>query len=213
MTDFLTTGPGGDAPRLILAHGAGASMNSAFLEGMAEALVRRGVSVTRFEFNYMAQRRTGGLKRPPPKVVQLMEEFRAAVAEAGGVGRVFIGGKSMGGRVASMIADEFFAAGQIKGLVCLGYPFHPPGKPGALRVAHLEGMVCPALIVQGERDPLGTRSEVEGYALSAAIRVEWLGDGDHDFKARRQSGFSQAQHIETAAEMVARFVTQATGER
>ena len=188
-------------------------MSSTFLEGMAEALARQGVNVTRFEFNYMAQRRTAGVKRPPPKVERLMEEFRAVVAEAGGRARMFIGGKSMGGRVASMIADELFAAGQIQGLVCLGYPFHPPGKPGALRVAHLEGMACPALIVQGERDPLGTRAEVAGYALSAAIRVEWLGDGDHDFKARRPSGFSQAKHIETAAAMVARFVTRAIGER
>ena len=182
-------------------------MTSAFLETMAEALARRGVGVTRFEFNYMAQRRTGEGKRPPPKAERLVDEFRAVVAEAGGTSRrVFIGGKSMGGRVASMIADELFAAGQIKGLVCLGYPFHPPGKPEALRVAHLEEMTCPALIVQGERDPLGTRAEMEGYGLSAVIRVEWLGDGDHDFKARRASGFSQAGHIETAAGLVAGFL-------
>jgi uncharacterized protein len=206
MTHLLTTGPGGDAPQLILAHGAGASMSSAFLQSMAEALARQGVGVTRFEFNYMAQRRTGEGKRPPPKAERLMDEFRAVVAEVGRGERVFIGGKSMGGRVASMIADELFAAGQIKGLICLGYPFHPPGKPDSLRVEHLEGMRCPALIVQGERDPLGTRTEVAGYALSSAIKVEWLGDGDHDFKARRASGFSQEKHIETAADVVAGFM-------
>ncbi len=207
MTDFLTTGPDGDVPKLILAHGAGASMTSGFLEGIATALARYGVAVTRFEFNYMALRRTVGVKRPPPKVEQLMEEFRAVVTEVGGDGRlVFIGGKSMGGRVASMIADELFAAGKIGGLLCLGYPFHPPGKPQSLRVAHLTGMTCPALIVQGERDLLGTRAEVEGYGLSGAIGVEWLGDGDHDFKARKASGFSQSQHIETAADVVARFM-------
>ncbi|MEQ1696881.1 MAG: alpha/beta fold hydrolase [Hyphomicrobiaceae bacterium] len=206
MTDFLTTGPRGYSPRLILAHGAGASMSSPFLERMAEALAQRGVSVTRFEFNYMAQRRTGEGKRPPPNAARLMDEFRAAVTEVGGEGRVFIGGKSMGGRVASMIADELFGARQIEGLVCLGYPFHPPGKPENLRVAHLSGMACPALIVQGERDRLGTRVEVDGYALSPAIRVEWLGDGDHDFKARKASGFSQGQHIAAAADAVAGFM-------
>lgn len=206
MTDYLITGPSGNAPHLILAHGAGAPMNSPFLERMATALAQRGVRVTRFEFNYMAQRRTGDGRRPPPKAERLMDEYRAVVAEVGGEGRAVIGGKSMGGRVASMIADEVFAAGRIKGLVCLGYPFHPPGKPESLRVAHLERMSCPALIVQGERDPLGTRAEVDGYALSPAIRVDWLRDGDHDFKARRASGFSQERHLETAADMVAGFM-------
>ena len=207
MSDFLTSGPGGNGPHLILAHGAGASMSSAFLESMAVALAMLDVGVTRFEFNYMAQRRTTGAKRPPPKAERLMDEFRAVADELkGSGGRVFIGGKSMGGRVASMIADELFEAGKIAGLVCLGYPFHPLGKPEALRVAHLEEMTCPALIVQGDRDLLGTRAEVDGYALSRAITIKWLGDGDHDFKARRASGFTQAQHIATAAELVARFV-------
>lgn len=214
MIDYLTTGPGGASPRLILAHGAGAAMTSPFLEGIAEALARHGVTVSRFEFNYMAQRRTAGTKRPPPKAEQLMAEFRAIVAATNsGGGSVFIGGKSMGGRIASMIADELFAARQISGLVCLGYPFHPPGKPEALRVAHLEGMACPTLIVQGERDPLGTRAEVAGYELSTAIKLAWLGDGDHDFKARKASGFSQAQHIETAAEAVAGVMRPAKGAR
>lgn len=140
-----------------------------------------------------------------------MDEFRKAIGEARRAYGLplFIGGKSMGGRIASMIADEMFAEGTTGGLVCLGYPFHPAGKPGSLRVAHLTGMVCPTLIVQGTRDALGSREDVAGYALSPAIRVEWLDDGDHDFKARKLSGFTQADHIAAAAAFIGRFVGEA----
>lgn len=183
-------------------------MSSAFLEQMAAALAEHGVGVTRFEFDYMAQRRISGARRPPPKAPVLMDEFRSVVAEASRScdAQLYIGGKSMGGRIASMIADGLFVEGRIGGLVCLGYPFHPAGKPETLRVAHLAAMACPALIVQGTRDALGSRTDVEGYALSPAIRVEWLEDGDHDFKARKASGFSQGDHIAAAAAAIGRFV-------
>jgi len=182
-------------------------MSSAFLDQMAAALDEHGVGVSRFEFDYMSVRRTGGTRRPPPKAVVLMDEYRAAAAQASRLcdAPLIIGGKSMGGRIASMIADEAYAQGAICGLVCLGYPFHPVGKPETLRVAHLATMACPALIVQGERDALGSRVEIDGYALSPAIAVHWLEDGDHDFKARRASGFSQGDHIAGAAAAIAAF--------
>ena len=113
-----------------------------------------------------------------------MDEYRAAVAAVPAGAPLIIGGKSMGGRVASMVADELYAAGRIAGLACLGYPFHPPKKPEQLRTAHLVALACPALIVQGERDPFGGRAEVEGYRLSPAIRFHWAGDGDHDLGPR-----------------------------
>jgi hypothetical protein len=108
---------------------------------------------------------------------------------------LFIGGKSMGGRVASLIADDVNAQGRVRGLVCLGYPFHPPGKPDVLRTAHLQCLACPALIVQGERDPFGTRDEVATYTLSNAITLEWLPDANHDFKPRAKSGVTHDENF------------------
>lgn len=135
-----------------------------------------------------------------------------AVAELGANGPLIIGGKSMGGRVASMVADELHSAGKVAGLVCLGYPFHPPGKPAQLRTRHLAGLVTPALICQGTRDQFGTREDVVGYALSENIQILWLEDGDHDLKPRKSmSGFSAADHIRTMAEAVKAWASQLQG--
>ncbi|WP_353474595.1 alpha/beta hydrolase [Salipiger sp. H15] len=205
--EVLVDGDGPDRPTLLLAHGAGASMDSDFMARMAEGLAARGLRVVRFEFAYMAQRRTGGAKRPPPKVEILQEEYRAAIAALACDGPLFIGGKSMGGRVASLIADDLFAAGTIRGLVCLGYPFHPTGKPEKLRTEHLAELRTPALICQGTRDPFGTREEVAGYALSGSIALHWLEDGDHDFKPRRGvSGLSHEETLAGAASAVAGWI-------
>ena len=185
--NILFDGPGDAALTVALAHGAGAPMDSPFMTEMAEGLAAYGVRAARFEFPYMAARRADGRRRPPNPQARLLETWRAVVAalgDAGGPARLVIGGKSMGGRMASLIADEV----QVRGLICLGYPFHPPGKPDKLRTAHLESLATPALIVQGTRDPFGTRAEVERYALSPAIRVAWIEDGDHDLKPRKASG-------------------------
>ena len=154
MPQFLITGPPDAAVRFLCAHGAGAGMETPFLKIVAELLAERGVATYRFEFGYMAARRQGA-RKPPPKAERLMDEYRAAVAAVPADVPLIIGGKSMGGRVASMVADELYAAGHIRGLACLGYPFHPPKKPEQLRTAHLTALACPALIVQGERDPFG----------------------------------------------------------
>lgn len=198
--DFLVTGADDAAITFLFAHGAGAPMDSASMNAATDALVAEGLRVVRFEFTYMAARRTGTSK-PPPKAETLIPEYRAAVDALGPVsGKRVIGGKSMGGRVASMLADELHAAGKVAGLLCLGYPFHPPEKPENLRTAHLEGLKTPALIVQGTRDPFGTREEVPAYPLSPAIEILWLEDGDHDLKPRmRISGFSAADHLKTMA--------------
>jgi uncharacterized protein len=203
MTDFLFDGPAKAETTVLLAHGAGAPMDSAAMNAATKALVAEGLRVARFEFGYMAARRSGE-RRPPPKAETVMPEYVAAIEALKAKGRLIIGGKSMGGRVASMIADEMHAAGKIAGLVCLGYPFHPMGKPTQLRTAHLKGMSCPALIVQGTRDVMGTREEVAGYDLSPAIEVLWLDDGDHDLKPRKAvSGFTAAGHLATMAARVA----------
>ncbi|MGB3813842.1 MAG: alpha/beta family hydrolase [Shinella sp.] len=200
---FLFTGPE-DAPvTLLLAHGSGAPMDSAAMNAATAALSAEGLRVARFEFSYMAARRTDGGRRPPPKAETLNPEFRAAVAALQAKGRLVIGGKSMGGRVASMAADGLHDDGLIAGLLCLGYPFHPPEKPAQLRTAHLMALKAPTLICQGTRDPFGTRDEVPGYGLPERIRFLWLEDGDHDLKPRKSiSGFSAADHLATMAKTV-----------
>lgn len=203
---FLFDGPDHADKTILLAHGAGAAMDSAAMTMASAALARAGLRVARFEFGYMAGRRTTGSRKPPPKAEKLMDEYRAAIAALGALPRIIIGGKSMGGRVASMIVDEERAAGRVAGLVCLGYPFHPPGKPESLRTAHLEKMTAPALICQGTCDPFGAKEEVSTYALSDAIKILWLEDGDHDLKPRKAiSGFTHADHMATMAEAVVAF--------
>ncbi len=178
-------------------------MDSPAMTAVAQALAGAGLRVARFEFGYMAARRSGQ-KKPPPRAESVIPEYRAAVADLAAPGRLIIGGKSMGGRVASMVADGLHAEGKVAGLVCLGYPFHPPGRPEQLRTAHLEAMVTPALICQGTRDIFGTAEEVAGYALSPAIELLWLEDGDHDLRPRKGvSGFTAAQHLATVAGRVA----------
>lgn len=133
-----------------------------------------------------------------------MPEYRAAVAALGAPGPIVIGGKSMGGRVASMVADELHAAGTVAGLVCLGYPFHPPGRPERPRTAHLATLATPALICQGTRDPFGTPEDVAGYALSDRIELLWLADGDHDLRPRKRvTGLTAVDHLRTVAAAVA----------
>ena len=209
-TRFLIDGPEDAAVTVLLAHGAGAPMDSASMSAAAKALMSEGFRVVRFEFAYMAARRSGDGRRPPPKAEKLMGEYLAAVDQlTPNDGHLVIGGKSMGGRVASMVADELFAAGRIAGLVCLGYPFHPPGKPEQLRTAHLKGLRAPALIVQGTRDEFGTRDEVPGYDLSPAIELLWLKDGDHDLKPRKTiSGFSTADHLQNMAKAVSEWAAR-----
>ena len=192
---------------LILAHGAGAPMDSGFMTDMAARLAGRGVNVLRFEFPYMAQRRIDGGKRPPNQQAKLLECWREVFSEVRRhvTGPLAVGGKSMGGRMASLLADELGATG----LVCLGYPFYAVGKPEKPRVAHLAALQTPALIVQGERDALGNRQTVDTYALSPSIDVLWLVAGDHDLKPLKASGFTYEQHLETAAGTIAHWLKTA----
>lgn len=200
---FLFDGPDQADMTILLAHGAGAAMDSPSMAAAAMALAGVGFRVARFEFDYMAARRNGGGRTPPPRAEKLNPQYLAAVDALGAGGALVIGGKSMGGRVASMVADGLFESGRIKGLLCLGYPFHPPSKPGQLRTAHLVGLKTPTLIVQGTRDEFGMREEVSAYGLSPLIDILWLEDGDHDLKPRKRvSGFSAADHLATMAEAV-----------
>ena len=176
-------------------------MDARGMTALATRIADRGIRVVRFEFGYMAARREG-VRRPPPRADTLLGEYRAVIAEVGG--RPVIAGRSMGGRVASMVAAS--SDPEVAGLVCISYPWHPPAKPEQPRIAHLAGLATPTLIVQGTRDPFGTPDEVAGYPLSPAVDILWLEDGDHDLTPRKSvSGFTAAQHLDTAADAVAAF--------
>jgi hypothetical protein len=197
--ELYWTGQAG-ATIVALAHGAGVGIDSPFMQAFAQGLAAAGLRVAMFEFPYMAKLRSG-TRRPPDRELVLRQTWLQVIEQLGAE-RLIIGGKSMGGRIASLVADE----ASVAGLVCLGYPFHPAGQPQKLRVEHLCDLKTPTLILQGERDALGNRSEVGGYDLSKAIELRWLPDGDHSFTPRVASGRTETQNWQQAIESVARFV-------
>lgn len=179
----------------LFAHGAGAPMDHPWMTRVARGIAEGGVRVIRFEFPYMAARRTSGKRGAPDRQPVLLDTYRRVIEEAGGGEHVTIGGKSMGGRMASMVADEM----GVRGLVCFGYPFHPPGQPEKLRTEHLEHLRTETLILQGTRDPFGTAEEVRTYRLSRTMRIEWLRDGGHSLEG---SG-----NLDRAIAEAVRFIT------
>ncbi len=202
MPDILFDGPDDAKLTVALAHGAGALMDSPFMAAFAEGLAHAGYRAARFEFPYMAARRETGVKRPPNRAPVLLDTWREVI-EMLGPSNLVIGGKSMGGRIASMVADET----GVRGLVCLGYPFHGPGKPmNPERLAHLESLNTPALFCQGTRDTLGSAEDVGAYRLSKAITMHWLDDGDHGFKPRKASGLTEADNWQNALKAIVKFL-------
>ncbi|AGP81437.1 MULTISPECIES: alpha/beta family hydrolase [Alteromonas] len=196
---------------LVLGHGAGAGKEHDFMQDMAQALVSKGIAVVLFNFPYMQTINSTGKRRPPDKAEKLMAHFDALIEHCSiGIEAlhnmpVFIGGKSMGGRMATMVYES---VSNVKGAIALGYPFHPPGKPDKTRTEHLLSATKPLIIIQGERDTFGTKAEVESYALPSEIQCAFLEDGDHSFKPRKASGKTQQEHIEKAATLTAAFINQ-----
>ena len=205
-SDWLIDGPREAATTVVLAHGAGAAMDTLFMNAMAGGLGDAGYRVARFEFDYMRQAREEGKRRPPPGAARLQTAWREVVeaVRAHDAGRVVIGGKSLGGRMASLLADEL----AVVGLLVLGYPFHPPGRPDKPRVEHLAGLATPTLILQGERDPFGNPDDVAGYALSPKIELAWLPDGDHGFSPRRRSGYTEEGNWQRAMDQASAFLAR-----
>ncbi len=200
--DLIHDGPENASMTLVLAHGAGAPMDSPFMNRIASGVAASGIHVVRFEFPYMSAQRRTGQRFAPDREAVLRATWQEVVETLGGVARLVIGGKSMGGRIASMIADEARAAG----LVCLGYPFHPPGRAQRLRIEHLRELRTPALIVQGTRDALGSREEVATYELSPRVRIAWIEYGDHSFKPPKRSTRTLEQNMADAIKLVIDFV-------
>ena len=186
----------------VFAHGAGAGQNSEFMQLVAEGLAKHNINVVRFNFAYMQLAEDLGKRRPPDRVDKLLLHFKTVLSESDDRLPIFIGGKSLGGRMASMLLKESTALG----CICMGYPFHPPGKPEKLRTEHLLAINKPVLILQGDRDTFGTREEIGTYHLSAQVQINYLTDGDHSFKPRIASGYSLDGHINLAITQTAEFI-------
>lgn len=195
---------------LLLAHGAGAPMDSDFMNQLVASLNGAGVTVVRFEFPYMQWSRKNARRRPPDRQPVLLQYWRDIYREVAGdnntTGPLLIGGKSMGGRMASMVADELGVAG----VCCFGYPFHPPGRPREMRTEHLRTLTTPCLILQGTRDALGTPEDLAKEALSSTVALHWLTNADHDFVPTKASGMTQSAIIAEAAASAAHFITGLT---
>ncbi|WP_236617143.1 alpha/beta family hydrolase [Litchfieldella anticariensis] len=191
--------------RLLLAHGAGAGQDSSFMQRLRSALAERGVQTLAIEFAYMQRIREEGRRRPPPKIDRLVDELATwcDIVSHPSMSPPWLGGKSMGGRAASLLAARDGAAG----LILCGYPFHPPGKSENTRLAHWPLLACPVLVVQGTRDPFGGRDEIENYDLPSRTRVHFLEDGEHDWKPRKVSGRTQASLIDEAAGAIYEHMT------
>lgn len=207
MTDLLVTPAERPLATLLLAHGAGGPMDSPFLVRLTEALVAEGLSVARYEFGYMAARRTGAGKKPPPKAERLVEETRAALDTllARTTGPVLLAGKSMGGRVSVMAAGGDLDP-RVKAVAVFGYPFHAPGRPEAIRREPLDRSRLPVLVMQGERDEFGPHALAAGLGLGDHVRLEPVPDGNHDFGPRGASGATLKGNVAFAARTVAGFV-------
>jgi len=196
-TPRLIDGSEAAAATLLLAHGAGAPMDSPFMAAIAAGLAGRGWRVVRFEFPYMARMRATGRRHGPDRLPVLQEALRQQLGQErrdAPARPLVLGGKSMGGRIASLVVDGMAAEADVRGCLCFGYPFHPPGRPLQLRTAHLESLRTPTLVLQGERDSFGRRGELEAIPLSPQIQLEWIPDGDHSFKPTRRSGLLEADN-------------------
>lgn len=194
---------------IILAHGAGMPMDHPFMGQLTKLLTGIDLQVVRFEFPYMAQRRTTGKKALPNKMPILIDTYQQVINEVASKVKVenlplFIAGKSLGGRVATLIADHV----EVNGVFVFGYPFHPVKKPQQLRVEHLADIQSKVQIFQGTRDPFGDELEVADYSLGDSVTVEWLEDGDHDLKPRKRSGFTQQDHLAKIVNSIALSVAE-----
>ncbi|HHX8510907.1 TPA: alpha/beta family hydrolase [Vibrio diabolicus] len=207
MSQWIVEGPE-SGPLFIFAHGAGAGMEHDFMAAVAKGLVEQGIRVVRFNFPYMIKRAEDGKKRPPDRAPKLLEAYEEVITHFTSQ-PIVIGGKSMGGRMSSLLAENELVAG----IACLGFPFHPPGKPEKYKGDHLANIEKPTLILQGERDTFGKREEFDDFVLSSQVKVSFLPDGDHSFKPRKSSGHTEAGNIELAVEQLAAFIKEVHREK
>lgn len=195
---------------VIFAHGAGADMEHEYITELVRLLNKQQLNVLRFNFPYMDKRKLDGKRRPPDRMPKLIVCYQQVLAGVNSRLPIFIAGKSMGGRVAATIASdkEFIAKHQLQGVICLGYPFHPVKKLDKLRLTPLQETQLPILILQGQRDALGSETEIESYDFSVKCQVHFFTDGDHDLKPRVKSGFTLKQHQASAVLKMKGFIDE-----
>ncbi|MEZ8656143.1 alpha/beta fold hydrolase [Vibrio splendidus] len=192
----------------VFAHGAGAGMDHEFMQSVAKGLAFKGIRVIRFNFSYMIKRAEDGKRRPPGRAPKLLEAYQDIIEQCD-ADKLVIGGKSMGGRMASHLSE----VDKVAAMACLGFPFHPPGKPEKYKGEHLAELQKPCLILQGERDTFGKREEFTDFDLSDSIRVEFIPDGDHSFKPRKSSGYTEQQNIALTVEKLSAFIKEVLNEK
>lgn len=208
IKEFRVNSPVQDpAGVFLLAHGAGYGMATPFMETIAKGLTGAGVRVVRFHFPYMEQGLRSGVQKAPNGGRILRQSFSDVIRhcvehEKVPCKKIIIGGKAMGARVASMIADE----NQVAGVICFGFPFHPPRKPKLSRFEHLKTIQTPTLICQGERDPKGRLEEVQQLKLSKSVQLHWLAEGDNEFKTRTNSIQAHEENMRDAIQASNKFV-------
>ncbi len=192
----------------VFAHGAGAGMDHEFMQSVAKGLAFKGIRVIRFNFPYMIKRAEDGKRRPPDRAPKLLEAYQEIIEQVD-ADKLVIGGKSMGGRMASHLSE----LDKVAAMACLGFPFHPPGKPEKYKGEHLAELTKLCLILQGERDTFGKREEFADFDLSDSIRVEFIPDGDHSFKPRKSSGYTEQQNIALTVEKLSAFIKEVLNEK
>ena len=208
MNNWLIDGEEHSQYTFVFAHGAGAGMEHEFMQSVAKGLAFKGIRVIRFNFPYMIKRAEDGKRRPPDRAPKLLEAYQEVIEQVDAQ-RLVIGGKSMGGRMASHLSEHQ----KVASVACLGFPFHPPGKPDKYKGEHLAELSKPCLILQGERDTFGKREEFPAFDLSDSVSVEFIPDGDHSFKPRKSSGHTEQQNIALAVEKLAKFIKGAIDEK
>jgi len=203
-----SSGSSKSKPTFLFAHGAGAGMDSDWMQQMAGLVEKQGINVVRFDFPYMRLIKQTGRRRPPDRMPKLIAAFETVIDSLADCEKLIVGGKSMGGRVASLLACQPQWQSKLAGVICLGFPFHPPAKPEKYKGEHLATMAIPTLLLQGERDSMGSRDELSRYQLSEKIELHFMPDGDHSFKPRVKSGLNLAENQLHASRLIAKFIDQ-----
>ncbi|WP_105903109.1 alpha/beta family hydrolase [Vibrio gangliei] len=203
MTSLLVDSPEDAKVTVLLAHGAGAGMEHEFMAHIAIGLASKNIKVVRFNFPYMVKRAQDGKRRPPDRAPKLLDDFEQKIDKfASQTEYLFLAGKSMGGRMASHLTEN----DKVSGVMCLGFPFHPPGKPENYKGEHLAHLVKPTLILQGERDTFGTKQECQSFEFADCVQLEFIPDGDHSFKPRVKSGHTEQGNRELAIKRMYQFI-------
>ncbi len=202
LTEFIIDRPAQPVARLLLAHGAGTGSNSGFMQMLAQQLCAEQIEVWRFNFAYMQRFMATGKRNLPDRMPVLLAGYEAALAQCPTDLPLFIAGKSMGGRVASMLGEH----SKVRAVFAFGYPFHAP-KKNQWRTEHFSSLNRPLYILQGGRDAFGNRQELENMTWPE-VRLYWLPDADHDFKPRVKSGLTQQDLITQAAQYCRRAIDE-----